>query len=216
MLNLLQINVCTIAVLGDFNPIIFQPAWMAMKGIIGEAEAEGAKVDVIHKDLVRFNIDWAEIEVTPERFHIKSSKDAFFEPSRDLVESIFNILQETPVKAFGINTTMHFRLNPDDYIAFGDFLAPRPHWIGPFNDPRLLLMEILETDRSDKKDGLYRFRVQPSDMIRPYGVSTNLNNHLNVKSNRALDMVGLLKENWQSSFDFNKDIITDLWKKFKQ
>ena len=67
MLNLLEINVCTIAVLGDFNPIIFQPSWMAMKGIIGEGEAEGAKVELIHKDLVRFSLDWAEIEVTPEK-----------------------------------------------------------------------------------------------------------------------------------------------------
>lgn len=216
MLDLLQINVSTIAVLGDFNPIIFQPGWMAMKEIIGEGEAQGAEVAVIHRDLVRFNIDWAEIEVTPERFHIKCSKEAFFEPTRDLVESIFNILQETPVRAFGINSTMHFRLKPEDFKSFGDFLAPLSHWSDVFNDPRLFQIEILETDRADKQDGLYRFRIQTSDLIRPNGISTNLNNHLNVKSNRALDMVRLLKENWQPSMDFNKAIITDLWKKFKK
>ena len=133
-----------------------------------------------------------------------------------MIESVFNILQETPVSAFGINSTMHFRLKLEDYTGFGDFLAPVSHWNNTFNDPKLLQMEILETERGDKQDGLYRFRIQASDLIRPSGVSTNLNNHLNVKSKRALDMVRLLKENWQPTIDFNNSIITDLWKKFKQ
>ncbi len=216
MKDLLQINTTAVTILGSFNPAIFQPAWFGMKKIIGEVESEGAKIEIVHRDIVRFKLDWLELEVTPDRFVAVTSKEAYFEPLRDFISSTFILLRETPVTAFGINHTMHFKLrNDEDYSNFGNFLAPLSTWSKVFGNPKLLILEILDNKRVDGVDGFYRMNIRPSDLITTLGLSTNLNNHMNVESKKAEDMISILKAQWENSFTTNEKLIEELWTKFK-
>ena len=54
--NILEIETFSIVFVGDFNPVILQPFWLANKGLIRESEATNAKVEVIHNEVVKFEL----------------------------------------------------------------------------------------------------------------------------------------------------------------
>ncbi len=58
----LEAYTLSIVFVGDFNPAIIQPYWLANKKLIREQEAENAKVGILHNEITKFNIDWATIE----------------------------------------------------------------------------------------------------------------------------------------------------------
>jgi hypothetical protein len=47
-----------IVLVGSFNPSIFQPKWLASKDIIGVAEGEEAKIQIISPEISSFSADW--------------------------------------------------------------------------------------------------------------------------------------------------------------
>jgi hypothetical protein len=47
-------DLVSIVLVGNFNPAIFQPAWLAAKGLIRESEASAAVVEVIHPELAQY------------------------------------------------------------------------------------------------------------------------------------------------------------------
>ena len=64
----------SIVLVGDFNPPILNPDWLAARGLIREEEAQDAKgVGVISQDLTAFSTAWLELEVTRERFAAHTS-----------------------------------------------------------------------------------------------------------------------------------------------
>lgn len=213
MKDYLQIYTLSVTVLGDFNPVIIQPFWLANKKLIRDQEAQDAKIDVIHNEIVKFKFDWASIEITRERFEIRTSQEPYFEPLKDLVIGIFQILKETPIKAIGINHLKYFALSDaEKHYEFGNKIAPLNNWNDTLNDPRLLQAEIYEQKRADKIDGYYRVRIQPSDikLSTPYAILINMNDHLNVKG----EFFGkVLSDNWKHSFSRSEEIIDKLWKK---
>jgi hypothetical protein len=96
----LQIKTMSIVLIGDFNPVIIQPFWLASRKLIREQEAQNAHVEIIHNELVKFELDWVSIEITKNRFEAKSSQEPYFDPMRDLCVGIFEFLRETPIKSF--------------------------------------------------------------------------------------------------------------------
>jgi hypothetical protein len=212
-----EISIISIVVVGKFNPIIFQPSWLALKSIIGEIEANGADVEIIHREIVRFKLEWAEIEITSDKFNIKSSKEAYFEPVRDLICSIFTILNETPIDAVGINHSMHFQLrNESEFLNFGNFISPLENWKGAFKDPKISNIDLIQNKRNDSFDGMYRLKVQTSDLIKANGVMINLNDHVEFTSKSTKDLISYLNNNWEVSAVFNQEILDNLWTKFKK
>jgi hypothetical protein len=222
LIDSLQINTLSIVFAGEFNPVIIQPFWLAHKKLIREQEAENAKVDLIHHELVRIDFDWAFIEITKDRFEIRSSKEPYFEPVRDLALGIFNILKETPIRALGMNHIFHFALNDERrYYDFGDKLAPLKNWNTFMKDPKMLQLEIFEKTRPDGLNGHYRVRIQPSDQISPtnFGVAIYINNHFSVEAGqkgRNREMLSTLAENWSNSFTRASDICNNIWKSVNQ
>ena len=134
-----------IVVVGNFNPSIIQPFWLANKKLIRENEAQNAEVNVVHNEITQFNIGWAHFEITPQKFQISTSQEPYFEPIRDLVIEIFKILKETPIKHFGINHMRYFDLRDKErYYNFGNKLVPLNNWNEFLNNPRLLSLTITE------------------------------------------------------------------------
>jgi hypothetical protein len=218
MLNdYLQIRTLSIVFLGDFNPVIFHPSWLADKKLIREQESLDAKIELIHSELSRIDLGWVSLEVQRTRFEIRTSQLPYYEPTRDLCVSIFEILKETPIKGLGINHIMHYALkSQEDYYRFGNVLVPLEKWNGFLNDARLLQLEIHEKDRQDKQNGYYRIKIQPSEqkLKTPYGISININDHFSLKEGdpgRRGEILDILRKNWKKSFDRANSVTEEIW-----
>jgi hypothetical protein len=209
----LEIYSLSIVFVGEFNPVIVQPFWLANKKLIREQEGEEAKVELIHNELVRFELDWVKLEITKQRFEFTTSKEPYFEPCRDLATSIFTILKETPIRALGINHLLHYRFeNEDKYYEIGNKIASLDKWSTFLKLPRLLNFEIVEQKRSDNEGGYVRIAIQPSDRISN-SVMINVNDHFELRkgeSDRSGKMLNLLLDNWGKSFDFAKDTVNNI------
>lgn len=201
-----QINELVLIFVGNFNPVIIQPFWLAYKGLIREEEGGSAKVEVIHNELVKFAIGgWLNIQVTKARLELRTTQEPYFEPLKDLAIDIIKILNETPINSFGLNHIRHYILESDkQYFDFGNKIAPLNNWNGIMKDPRLLTLELL----MNKPDGgSVRIRVQPSDSLKKTknSIMTNINDHYTtdvVAPNRNEQLLKLLTENWNNSFSF--------------
>jgi hypothetical protein len=199
----LEIETLSIVLIGDFNPIILQPFWLANKGLIRENEAENAKVEVIHEEVVKYSIDdWAYLEATKNRFEVKTSKKPYFEIIKDLTSSIFKILRETPIKSLGVNHIYDCKMpNEESYIKLGHKLTPLSFWDENFNDPRLNALELIETKRKDTEKGHRRLRVTPTGPELKFGVSVNVNNHFDLKIEKGyINAFSQLEKYWENSF----------------
>lgn len=211
----LQIYTLSVVLIGEFNPAIIQPSWLASKNLIREQEATDTNIELIHNDLTRFQLDWVTIEVTKNRFELRTSKEPYFGPTKDLALSIFNILKETPITAIGINHLKHYSLNEAELLNFGDKLAPLSNWNEFMNDPRVLLLEILEQKRIDGLEGSYRVKVQGSADVKN-GVLINMNDNYTLKSEakgRNSEIIKILGENWENSQKRATEIPEKIWQK---
>jgi hypothetical protein len=196
-----QISTLVIVLIGDFNPVIIQPFWLLAKRLIKEEEANNATVEVIHNELVKFQIDWFMVQITRDRFEIRTNQEPYFEPLRDLAISIFEILRETPIRALGLNHIRHYILEQKEYRELGNTLAPFDNW-AIFKRPELLTLEMLE---KDDKGNYVRVRVQPSDTIKQsFSLMVNVNDHISVSEDgirKASGSVGqVLSGRWKDSF----------------
>ena len=118
----------SIVLVGNFNPKIFQPAWFAAQGLLSQQEAEEVKIEIIHSSVVIFstNTNWMRIEVTDERFIVKTSQEPYDVVIRDLVLGTFDLLRYTPIMQMGINREMHFQLSSEkNWHKAGHLLAPK-------------------------------------------------------------------------------------------
>jgi len=193
----------SIVFVGDFNPVIIQPYWLRSKGLIKEEEAENAKVEVIHNELVRFSIDWASLQITRDRFELRTSQQPYFEPLKDLGTSVFEILRETPLRAVGINHLRHYTLTEKEYKELGNTLAPFKNWEGVLKSPALLSLEMIQQEEEGRA---VRVRIQPSDTLRaPYSFMININEHIRLhqgfeEKGSTIQIINALKAKWRSSF----------------
>lgn len=213
-------NIYTISIvlLGNFNPSIITPFWLAHKGLVREIEAEVAEVDVIHPNISKFTIpDWLSVEASQNRIEFKTNKESHFEILRDLVVSIFSNLGETPLNAFGINHLSHFSLrDKDEYEKFGYWLSPVEKLGSLLKKPKLQSIQFRETKLDEDDNGLITFTISPSDLLHDRkSVVFNTNHHfvVNDTNNDADKVIRLLVRKWDSSFKRANELNKLLWEK---
>ncbi len=215
-----QISQLVLVFIGDFNPVVVQPYWLASKGLIRETEGEQAVIELIHNDLARFKLDWAEFLVTKDRFELRTTQEPYFDVLKDLAIGIWKILSGTPIRSLGINHLRHYLLeSKEQYYNLGNVLAPLKNWEGLFEEPRLLNIEIIT---SKYKEGIKRIRIQPSDSETLSGknaVMLNLNDHYQIAKNAALQGQNpseLLANHWKWSLEFADKAESHLEKLIRQ
>jgi hypothetical protein len=152
----------SIVLLGNFNPAIFQPAWLAAKGLVRASEAESAKVEIIHPEIAQYRLDWLHVSVQRDRFAVTTTDPARRVSLRDLAIGIFGLLEETPTTKLGLNRTMQVDMkNLESYHALGHLVAPKGPWDGILEKPGLRAL-VLEAPRTDGAPGRIHFRIEPS------------------------------------------------------
>lgn len=203
-----QIQDHSIVLVGDFNPKIFQPAWFGAEGLIKKSEADGAKIEIIHSDVVVFSLEWLRLEVTHQRFSVLTTQQPYDPIIKDLVVGTFRLLHYTPITGIGINRNMHFETGSEEkWHRAGDILAPKGIWDGVFKKPGLGSL-TMQGYRDDETKGLIRARIEPSTRI-DFGLFFNINDHYerqNETENNSKEMIDVLETNWKASYSRSQDI----------
>lgn len=200
----------SIVLLGNFNPSIFQPAWLAAHELIRKEESDVAQGVVFSRELAAFTADWLTLQVTQERFDASTADAAHFEPLRDLVLGIFTLLEHTPFDKMGLNRQMHYRMATEEqWNAFGDFLAPKAAWGQIMTKPGLRSLTI-EGSRDDAPLARIHVKAEPSTKIHPgIFISTN-EHHVASGAGAGKELLTVLQSSWTRSQAYAKRVAEHL------
>lgn len=212
-----EIESISIVSIGKFNPSIIQPYWLFHHKLIRENEAKDAVTEIIHNEISRFEIEkWLTVEVTRERFEIRTSKRPYFEPLRDIFNGIFSILKETPITSIGINNIFELNLKTEkNYFEFGNKLTPLSFWASEMSDPRLFQIEILESITKSNPNQSRRVKIMPSDKIQQFGVAIYINNHFTLNSRYLLHKNLIHDEMWKNTFKSSEMLLSSFFNQIK-
>lgn len=193
------LDASSIVLLGSFNPAIFQPMWLASHGLIRREEAEQADGLVFSPEVAAYKTDWLTLKVTRNRFEAVSEDPAHAQPLRDLVLSVFTILEHTPLRQMGINRHVHYRMDSEErWHRFGHFLVGKEPWKSVIDDPGTRSLTI-QGRRVDAPDAIIQFVVEPSLKVRP-GVYFSFNEHYVIaKDEPGQKLMQALAKSWESA-----------------
>lgn len=215
-----EIVLLNIVFVGNFNPVIFTPAWFASKNLIGETESESANVRIIHSDIAIFELPWFQFHATRDRFSVVSEQEAYFPSVFDLAVGTFQLLQDTPIQVMGINRGFHIQCDSEEeWHRFGYFLAPQTPWQGVFRRKSALKrIEITEKYSTENpSDGRLTVIVEPSGRVR-FGLFFLINDHYSVDSQQkpvgSKKIISALKEKWEESDNKSKMVIKTITDNF--
>lgn len=203
----------SIVLRGQFNPVIFHPAWLSAQNLIREQEAEAAEIEIIHPQAAIFDMEWLRIRVTRDRFQAESIQEAYYEAVRDVVVGLLTILNQTPLNVMGINRQFHFSLESEEaWHAVGDRLAPKPDWEGLLVEPGMRSL-LVQGQRQDDYQGNLLVKVEPSTKA-DFGVFVEVNDHYDLISEQEYadpdEAIAVLSEQWQESMDRSLEIATTI------
>jgi len=169
--------------LGNFTPAIFQPAWFARQKLISVEDADAATIDIIHPEITQFSTDRFTFNVTPGQLGITSKPDAIRDHVRDIAAGIFIILEQTPLKAMGINTLMHYQLPSEKaWHGLGDRLAPKGIWEKYLpGRPGMESLTISGEMAKQATGSKINVKVEPSRILK-HGVYFEVNHHFTPQS----------------------------------
>lgn len=203
-------DIHSIVVVGDMNPTIFQPLWFSKENIIPENEAAGAEVKVIHPDIAAFSAGWFDLQVTRQKFILKTKMEAYYEPLRDLAAGTFASLSHTPIKALGVNFEIHRKVK--DLKGLISKFAPGDFWEEKELAPQFETLSIrLDKNESQNKERYLKIAIEPSALIKE-GIFINFNHHIGFEYDASQSdnpghlLANMLGENWVSIKDEVSDI----------
>jgi hypothetical protein len=201
----LKIQEVSIVLRGAFNPAIFHPSWLAAQDLIRSQEAEEAEIGIVHPQVAQFESGWLRMNVTTDRFQVDTSQEPFYEPLRDLVIGICQIMVHTPLRVVGINRDFHYGLASEDtWHAVGHRLVPKQDWEEVLSSPGMRTLTV-EGQRPDGLQGYIRVRVEPSTRVLS-GVYTQVNDHYvlpsaNESPASAREVIAIISEQWTQSME---------------
>ena len=212
-----QIDRTTIVLLGSFNHAVFQPAWFARHGMIGDKEAEKPDVSVNGRES-RFRTALFETSVRRDRFLV-SGLDNHSGPVRDLAVSCFReTLPHTPIHTVRISRRIRFdagssgvrdrvggRLAPKE--AWGEWMEQASRESGNGSERGGMSLIVMTRDLESEEGLKIRVdaRVGPSARTGA-GIFVNVVNHYSPDDGEeavqdASFAVGILRDCWESSLE---------------
>lgn len=204
---------------GNFNPTIFQPAWLERHSIITEEESVAAEIEIIHDEICKFKFSSIQIDIRSNRFVMNALAEPFVKVPDIFIIIFGNLLTHTPIHSVGINYSAHFQLNDwKQRNRFGRILAPIEPW-GPLSgefeggDEEMvggitsLAMKAIQPDIGPKCS--FGVTIQPSTVIgNGRGVFVNINNHFQIDDlETASDWAAVVKERYDPSMKKSREIL---------
>ena len=184
--------------------------------MIQQEESDHADVKIVSPEVSVFSIGWLAVEVTSDRFAVRTSQIQHLDPLRDLVRGTFALLRHTPVKQMGINRQAQFRSPSEDaWHQLGHRLAPKEPWDGLLEKPGMRRVQM-QGVRPDQYKGRIAVAVEPSTKLKPYGAYIEVNDHYDLdeaeKGNECDRMMEIFIASWQTSLDRSLRIMQTLMK----
>lgn len=221
-----QISGAGIVARGHFNPLIFRPDWFNSKEILVGADYDNVKIEIIHPEIVNFNLPWGAMQVDQETFSITCVQEPHIRV-HDFFVKCFQNLPETPISALGINVEVHFEAGSEEACdRVGDTLAPKEFWGDfvkkdgkKFGGLRTLIIEQSANSgegrfvRQDGAKGWLRVQVEPSLRVT-YGIYVRVNDHYDLLDGQSLadgrKAAELVASKWDSSIGSSEKLIDKL------
>lgn len=209
-----------IVLVGNFNPVIFQPHWFSESGIIRKEEADSAKVEVVHPEVSMFKLDWMRLNVQPMIFSVDTIQDAYYEIIRDFSVGTFRLLQHTPLLQLGINYNFIYDIgDKKKWNDFGHKLTPKELWGKFLNEPGMSAIKVeekpIEHDELGCKETT-KISISPESKLTKsgYGIFIQVNNHFQLiekqKIRSATTIIDTLEKRWDDVMSKSKDIVENL------
>ena len=124
-----EISETSIVLVGSFTPAIFTPAWFVLHGLLPKGTDEIAKLEVAHPQVTSFSAERLILNVIPERFSVETVQAPDVRVLDLVVRTFKEHLNHTPLKTFGINRSVHFRVrSPAERDRIGRMLVPVEPW----------------------------------------------------------------------------------------
>jgi hypothetical protein len=218
-----EIDNASIVLIGNFNPMIFQPYWFMAQEIFSPDEANNAKIEVIHPEITIFSIEWLSIRVEKNVFTAISLKQPHIHVHDFIVNTFGNCLIHTPIYRLGINRTVEFKTDISNKDKLGKTLAPQSAWgdwgkeiEGPkTGEKHGGLREIVMEQRN--LDDRYRGHIQAkvgSSINLNDGILVNINDHYETEENDKVigceKIITLIKDNFEDSIRRSGKIINHI------
>ena len=216
-----EIEAVSIVLAGNFNPMIFTPAWFVLHELFPEKVATTAQLTVAHEQIVQFSTERFRLDVTRDRF----LAETMLAPHIDILDLVMRVfrdhLHHTPLIAFGINRCVHFLVESFAVrSALGRKLAPIEPWgdlgreLGLDKEgggPMSLRMSQMRPE-GRPEGGQINITVEPSSHIGNgrLGVYVLCNDHYAIGStgsSAAGDSMVFLEKNFEPSLRRSEKII---------
>lgn len=211
----------TVVLVGQFNPAIMSPAWLAKHHLISDDEMNAAKVNVIHPEITQFVAGSYSFDITQQRFLVRSSDEPFIQVL-DLVVGMFGeFLVHTPIQKVGLNFDLVFKCrSAKQRLEFGRRLAPLDAW-GDFGkrmehsspDRAGGLVSLTMQESPPGRKGYRRVEIEPVADTSAARVKININDHYEAgieKAPDASEIVGMLVDHFEDSLAENRRISAEL------
>lgn len=202
-----EIEGTSIVCVGSFNPLIFQPRWLAEQNLLRSEEAAAAERPdgsglLLHPTVATYRAEWLVLQVTQDRFVVSTDDPRHYQALRDLVSGIFGVLEHTPVAVLGISWHAHFRSADEAaWHALGHGLAPKTVWRDLLENPGLRSLSI-----TGKRVGGadMRIKVEPSMRIKS-GVFVDVHEeHRGAHEHDVVALMGQLRQGFDDFLEYAK------------
>ena len=195
-------KIFAIVILGDFNPAIFHPSWLAQNELIPNEEVGDASDLICTNEVSTFVLNDVHFQVERQRFGLTTKNASNAPLLRDLAVGVFTLLEHTPLTAVGLNLDIRYSLGSKDaWHNVGDRLAPKGPWQSVLENPGMLGVSM-QGKRPNCGSDCISVRVQPAPGIE-YGVFVRINQHYAIEtvtrsviSDRNQEVMRILNEDW--------------------
>lgn len=162
-----EISGVSVVVVGSFNPTIFHPAWLMANEVEPSVEGDLVKVDVVHNEIAKFTVDDTSYFVDQNRLQVQTNSAPWIAAADKASRIVAELLPHTPLRAFGLNRDVHFRLSsPRRRMLLGRTLAPIEPW-GEFGDQ-------IASQSPDEPGGLLSLTLRGSERLGDLSVTKNV------------------------------------------
>lgn len=223
-----RLQTVSVVIIGNFNPVIFQPKWFSANAIISESDADSAQIEVVHSQLTSFSLGWLLLRVESGRFVAEVNQPPYIGLQDFVLKTFRDALSHTPCRQVGLN--LRTRVSMATYEQrdkIGRTIAPIEPWCKwgelmdhvPPDDPDhggvlSQRMRIPRLAEQGELNGRIEVTIEPTqDVLR--GISVLVNSHFEIGEDSgdvagAEPIMGAIERNFDAAISTGDEITSHI------
>ncbi len=211
----------SIVLLGSLNPGIFHPEWFRRQEILSPQDAEDAKIKIVSPEVTEVLFLDMKLDVFPNRLVLETLDASRAEKLQDVILNILTKLPHTPITACGLNNTIQFDLDDEDYWhQIGHTLAPKDLiWNSVLEKPGMALLSV-KGALSGKFAGEININITPSRKF-VHGLLVSSNFHYpvprdNKGTTQSAEVPNYVQQTWKPALEKARAVAYQIFEKIKK